>query len=137
MIRHLVYLILKFWAWEICNMKVEFAKKSHNTVTNHNFVLCVVRIFLKQTLWPHPSLYWFDLWQFLVFCMKQFCQFAYYAASSVFLVCYFAFINFCGLLSIKFCRLAYLLNTLQKTPISPRHIWEPYLFICINLQNLW
>ena len=25
-------------------------QKSHNTVTNHNYILCVVRIFIKQTL---------------------------------------------------------------------------------------
>ena len=28
MFRHLVYLILKVLAWEICNMKLEFAKKA-------------------------------------------------------------------------------------------------------------
>ena len=31
--QNLVYLILKVLAWEIYNMKLEFAKKSHNTVT--------------------------------------------------------------------------------------------------------
>ena len=25
-------------------------QKSHNTVTNHNYILCVVRIFMNQTL---------------------------------------------------------------------------------------
>ena len=33
---HLVYLILKVLVWDICNIRSEFAKKSHNTVTNHN-----------------------------------------------------------------------------------------------------
>ena len=47
---YLVYLVLKVLAWEICNIKLENAKKSHNTVTNHDYTLCVVRIFLNQTL---------------------------------------------------------------------------------------
>ena len=30
--------------------QVRIYQKSHNTVTNHNYILCVVRIFYKQTL---------------------------------------------------------------------------------------
>ena len=30
--------------------RIRNCQKSHNTVTNHNYILCVVRIFMKQTL---------------------------------------------------------------------------------------
>ena len=30
---------------------IRICQKSHNTVTNHNYILCVVRIFMKHTLW--------------------------------------------------------------------------------------
>ena len=36
---HLVYLVLKVLAWEVCNIELEFAKKTHNTVTNLNYIL--------------------------------------------------------------------------------------------------
>ena len=29
---------------------IRICQKSHNTVTNHNYILCVVRIFMNQTL---------------------------------------------------------------------------------------
>ena len=46
----LEYLILKVLAWEICNVELEFDKKKIIicTFTNHYYILCVVRIFLKQ-----------------------------------------------------------------------------------------
>jgi hypothetical protein len=30
--------------------QIRICQKSHNTVTNHSYILCVVRIFMKQTL---------------------------------------------------------------------------------------
>ena len=43
--------IFKVLAWEICNTcSIRICQKSHNTVTNHNYILCVVWIFMKQTL---------------------------------------------------------------------------------------
>ena len=30
--------------------QIRICQKSHNIVTNHNYILCVVQIFMKQTL---------------------------------------------------------------------------------------
>ena len=40
-----VLLLLLYW--------IRICRKSHNTVTNHNYILCVVRILMKQTLGSH------------------------------------------------------------------------------------
>ena len=44
---------LSLWLYEyfwIISLHGQNCQKSHNTVTNHNYIFCVVRIFMNQTL---------------------------------------------------------------------------------------
>ena len=45
-----IHLDLKFLAWEICNIELENAKKSHNTVTNHNYITCGLNFYESDVI---------------------------------------------------------------------------------------
>ena len=48
---HLVYLPrCKGLGMRNLQYQIRICQKSHNIVTNHNYILCVVQIFMKQTL---------------------------------------------------------------------------------------